>query len=162
MRALGAPRLAVLSACETGLYDIATTPNEFTGLPAAFLQLGAGGVLATLWPVSDLSTPLLMAKFYDFHRGDGLDPAAALWKAQDWLRHASGQDLKGYLQSAVDAGRLTKQLTGSLDELTRGARPGRSNAARNTGNAATNPGDAPAGAPFAHPYYWSGFTLTGL
>jgi CHAT domain-containing protein len=162
VRALGAPRLAVLSACETGLYDIAMTPNEFTGLPAAFLQLGAGGVLATLWPVSDLSTALLMAKFYDFHRGGGLAPAAALWKAQDWLRHASGQDLKGYLQSAVDAGRLTKQLTGSLDELTRGARPGRSNAARNTGNAATTPGDAPAGAPFAHPYYWSGFTLTGL
>lgn len=162
VRALGAPRLAVLSACETGLYDIATTPNEFTGLPAAFLQLGAGGVLATLWPVSDLSTALLMAKFYDFHRGGGLAPAAALWKAQDWLRHASSKDLKDYLQSAVDGGRLTKQLTGSLDELTRGARPGRSNAARNTGSAAQPAGDAPAGAPFAHPYFWSGFTLTGL
>ena len=45
---LGRPRLVVLSACETGLYDIATTPNEFIGLPAAFLQLGARGVLATL------------------------------------------------------------------------------------------------------------------
>ena len=163
VRALGAPRLAVLSACETGLYDIATTPNEFTGLPAAFLQLGAGGVLATLWPVSDLSTALLMAKFYDFHRGGGLAPAAALWKAQDWLRHAGSQDLKDYLQSAVDAGRLTKQLTGSLDELTRAARPGRSNAApRNTGSAAQPAGDAATGAPFAHPYFWSGFTLTGF
>ena len=34
---LGRPRLVVLSACETGLYDITSSPDEFIGLPATFI-----------------------------------------------------------------------------------------------------------------------------
>ena len=45
---LGRPRLVVLSACETGLYDITNSPDEFIGLPATFTALGAAGVLGTL------------------------------------------------------------------------------------------------------------------
>jgi CHAT domain-containing protein len=44
---LGRPRLVVLSACETGLYDITSSPDEFIGLPATFTALGAAGVLGT-------------------------------------------------------------------------------------------------------------------
>jgi CHAT domain-containing protein len=163
-RDLGAPRLAVLSACETGLYDIASTPNEFTGLPAAFLQLGAGGVLATLWPVSDLSTALLLARFYDYHRGDGLAPASALRKAQDWLRNAGSADLENYVLSAVETGRLSKELARSLEVTTRAGAPGRGRvkpAEQPTGSVTERPAAAKSDAPFSHPYYWSGFTLTG-
>lgn len=141
---IGAPRLAVLSACETGLYDIATTPNEFTGLPTAFMRLGAGGVLATLWPVNDLSTALLIARFYDLHKGEKLAPAAALRAAQDWLRGASEAELKAYLRAAVTEGRLPGDAMRSIDAMLRSA---------------TAQGGRQ---PFAHPYYWSGFTLTGL
>jgi CHAT domain-containing protein len=163
-RDLGAPRLAVLSACETGLYDIATTPNEFIGLPAAFLQLGAGGVLATLWPVSDLSTGLLMAKFYDFHQGEGLGPASALRKAQNWLRTATSEDVENYLRAAAASGRLSKELAASLDMTKRTVPLGQG--ATGTARAAAHVGQSPVSVkrdmPFAHPYYWGGFTLTGL
>jgi CHAT domain-containing protein/tetratricopeptide (TPR) repeat protein len=142
---MGAPRLAVLSACETGLYDIVTAPNEFTGLPAAFMRLGAGGVLATLWPVNDLSTALLIARFYDLHRGEKLAPAAALRSAQSWLRDAKEAELKAYLRAAAEEGRLPRDFLHNIDQIMRNVKA-----------------QAGSDKPFAHPYYWSGFTLTGL
>ena len=72
--ALGRPRLVVLSACETGIYDIDRNPDEFVGLPATFMQLGAAGVLGTLWQVDDMATALLIAKFYDVHLRQGERP----------------------------------------------------------------------------------------
>ena len=169
---LGSPRLAVLSACETGLYDIATTPNEFTGLPAAFLKLGAGGVLATLWPIDDFSTALLIARFYDLHRGQKLAPAAALRQAQHWLRNASAQDIRSYVASAVADGRIAEALLNSIEGsvrlAVRGQEPvgsmsdaGGKNA-RAASNKAQKPQDAAVDPPFAHPYYWGGFALTGF
>jgi CHAT domain-containing protein len=83
---LGQPRLVVLSACETGLYDISRNPDEFVGLPGTFTALGAAGVLGTLWPVSDAATALLIAKFYDLHMDGRLPPPTALRRAQAWLR----------------------------------------------------------------------------
>ena len=71
---LGSPRLVVLSACETGLYDTSKNPDEFVGLPATFLELGAGGVIGSLWQVSDLATALLMARFYELHMDGGFAP----------------------------------------------------------------------------------------
>jgi tetratricopeptide (TPR) repeat protein len=41
---VGRPRLVVLSACETGLYDSRQNADEFVGLPAAFMRLGSAGV----------------------------------------------------------------------------------------------------------------------
>ena len=87
--ALGSPRLVVLSACETGLYDTSRNPDEFVGLPATFLELGAGGVIGSLWQVNDLATALLMARFYELHIGGGVVPADALKQAKVWLRGAA-------------------------------------------------------------------------
>ena len=75
---LGRPRLVVLSACETGLYDISRNADEFIGLPGAFVGLGAAGVLGTLWPVADDATALLMAKFYELHIEGAVAPSTAL------------------------------------------------------------------------------------
>lgn len=83
---LGRPRLVALSACETGLYDITTSPDEFIGLPATFTALGAAGVLGTLWPVSDAASALLIAKFYELHMGAGLRPPTALRRAEGRLQ----------------------------------------------------------------------------
>jgi CHAT domain-containing protein len=78
-------RLATLSACQTGIPGT-KLPDEVVGLPTGWLQAGAAGVLASLWPVSDAATVALMTRFYELHLLDGLDPVDALWLAQRWLR----------------------------------------------------------------------------
>lgn len=83
---LSATRLVTLSACETGLTEFEQTPDEYIGLPAGFLQAGAPGVVSTLWAVDDLSTSLLIGRFYQYHIQDRLSSARALRQAQKWLR----------------------------------------------------------------------------
>ncbi|MFJ4525564.1 CHAT domain-containing protein [Streptomyces sp. NPDC088810] len=78
-------RLAVLSACETAVPGV-DLPDEVVSLPTGLLQAGAAGVVGSLWAVSDLSTMVLMARFYALWRSDGLDPPEALRRAQQWVR----------------------------------------------------------------------------
>ncbi|MFF5310835.1 CHAT domain-containing protein [Streptomyces massasporeus] len=78
-------RLAVLSACETAVPGV-DLPDEVVSLPTGLLQAGAAGVVGSLWAVSDLSTMMLMARFYALWRSDGLDPPEALRRAQQWVR----------------------------------------------------------------------------
>jgi len=169
---LGPPRLVVLSACETGIYDIATTPNEFTGLPTAFLQLGAGGVLATQWPVNDLSIGLLVARFYDLHRGQTLAPAVALREAQLWLRRVSIRDLQEYVRVALAEGRLTPDLVHYLEQEIRAISERRGtirdkelpkkSQMRTRESGDTSRASHQTEPMFAHPYHWGGLILTGL
>jgi CHAT domain-containing protein/tetratricopeptide (TPR) repeat protein len=155
---LGQPRLVVLSACMTGLHDIREMPEEFVGLPGAFMTIGAAAVLGTLWPVDDRATTLLIARFYDFHLIDGLSPAAALRRAQLWLRDATRSDLLAYARDAARQGRLSaddsmKLQSAALESV-------RFFAAASGG---VPIGDGPLSErPYAHPIYWGGFVLTGL
>jgi CHAT domain-containing protein/tetratricopeptide (TPR) repeat protein len=166
---LGRPRLVVLSACETGLSDITSSPDEFIGLPGTFTALGAAGVLGTLWPVSDAATALLIGKFYDLHLEAGLDPPAALSGAQAWLRDATGDDLNDYAEVAAARGRLQPgQLASIAEEL----KPGSLARSRRNAPLDATTGSSVTGAvetvspstpahPYAHPYYWAGFIYTG-
>ena len=86
-------RLVTLSACETGLIDTRYAADEFIGLPSAFLQAGACGVISTLWPVQDRATSLLIRRFYQHHLAERLAPAEALRAAQRWLRDITGAEL---------------------------------------------------------------------
>ncbi|EKU96552.1 hypothetical protein Lepto7375DRAFT_0014 [Leptolyngbya sp. PCC 7375] len=81
-------RLAILSACETGLPGT-KLPDEVVSLPTGLLQAGVAGVVASLWSVVDLSTMLLMSKFYEFWCDQKLPPGEALRQAQIWLRNSS-------------------------------------------------------------------------
>ena len=168
---LGRPRLVVLSACETGLYDIDRNPDEFIGLPGTFTALGAAGVLGTLWPVSDAATALLIARFYELHMGEGLPPPTALSRAQAWLRHATNADLQAYGRAAAKQGRLeNRQLQDLEQELSEeGLQRSRSNARIEwtTPDAERATKNAKRGAhrlarPYAHPFFWGGFIYTGL
>jgi CHAT domain-containing protein len=173
---LGHPRLVVLSACETGLYETERNPDEFVGLPAAFMQIGAVGVLAALWQVDDLATALLMARFYELHIDHGLSPAAALRQAQSWLRGATDTELIAYGKAAAARAHLDPVLQTSLaqalktvrrSEDTRAATIWNVLRARALASATTgtgNPKDKAAAPrhPFDHPYYWGAFVYTGL
>ncbi|MCG9884536.1 MAG: CHAT domain-containing protein, partial [Cyanobacteria bacterium] len=81
-------RLAVLSACETGLPGLELA-DEAIGLPVGMMQAGVAAIVASLWSVSDLSTSLLLRKFYDLWRKEGKTPPEALRQAQIWLRDST-------------------------------------------------------------------------
>ena len=55
--------LVTLSACESGLGRVASG-DEVLGFPRAFLSAGSGSLIASLWPVSDDATELLMSTLY--------------------------------------------------------------------------------------------------
>jgi CHAT domain-containing protein/tetratricopeptide (TPR) repeat protein len=92
-------RLAVLSACETGIPGT-DLPDEVISLPTGLLQAGAAGVVSSLWSVADLSTMVLLSRFYQLWRTDGLEPPAALRQAQLWLRDSTGPELAPYLPAS--------------------------------------------------------------
>jgi CHAT domain-containing protein len=114
-------RLAVLSACQSAVSDFRRLPDEFISLPAGLLQAGVPGVLGTLWQVDDLSTALVMSKFYAYHlKGDTavgvgpMPPALALRHAQQWLREVTAGELQAYcerlLHRASEGQRASREM----------------------------------------------------
>jgi CHAT domain-containing protein/Tfp pilus assembly protein PilF len=78
--------LVVLSACETGLGEVAGGEGVF-GLQRAFHQAGARNVVASLWKVDDQATAALMALFYDKLWRQNKPAIVALREAQLTLYH---------------------------------------------------------------------------
>jgi CHAT domain-containing protein len=76
--------LAVLSACETGLGDVAGGEGVF-GLQRAFHLAGARDVVASLWKVDDEATGVFMRLFYRNLWQEGMPPIEALAQAQRYL-----------------------------------------------------------------------------
>ena len=138
-------RLVTLSACETGITDIRQSPDEYLGLPAGFLQAGAPAVVSTLWAVNDLSTMLLMERFYQLHLKEGQDLPVALRHAQIWLREVTAGELAKRFADAEDAllSSTRMSIRTASDYFTRFTKLD------------------PKEQPFAHPYYWAAFTFTG-
>ena len=72
--------MATVEVCSTALADNSET-EYVASLAEAFWIAGSRSVVASLWPVDDSSTGLLMTKFYErLKAGDG--KAEALRKAQ--------------------------------------------------------------------------------
>ncbi|MFZ0932003.1 MAG: CHAT domain-containing tetratricopeptide repeat protein, partial [Syntrophobacteraceae bacterium] len=135
---LSSIRLAVLSACQTGIIDFQNAPDEMIGMPSGFLQAGVPGVISTLWPVDDASTAILLTRFYELHLREGLEPGVALHAAQLWLREATAADmgLTTIYQALYEA-------SGRRDpDALRWMRYYQAN---------------PAAKPYTHPYYWAAF-----
>jgi len=124
--------LAVLSACETGLGDMAGGEGTF-GLQRAFHLAGTRDVVASLWKVPDQSTAALMALFYRNLWTLNLSPIESLRQAQ----------LEIY-RNPARIPELSKGFRGKFDEV-----PG-------TGGEIKPTKDEKA-----HPLLWAAFTLSG-
>jgi CHAT domain-containing protein len=93
--------LVTLSACESGIGEAMSGEGVF-GLRRAFLMAGAQNLIMTLWPVSDETTPKIMADFYKEALATH-DAAGSLAKVQrEWL--VKLRDEKGLLAAVRDAG----------------------------------------------------------
>jgi CHAT domain-containing protein len=81
-------RLVTLSACETAGGRLSAREGPVS-LARAFLEAGAGAVLASRWPVDDDCTRFLMGHLYAL-LGEGITPAAALAAARSALEKERG------------------------------------------------------------------------
>jgi CHAT domain-containing protein len=86
--------LVVLSACETGLGQVAKGEG-IIGLTRGFLYAGASNLLVSLWQVSDVTTADLMVDFYDKMLG-GMSKPEALREAKLQMIHRHPEYAKPY------------------------------------------------------------------
>jgi len=89
-------RLLILSACQTAVLDLRGISDEVHSLSAGMLQAGANAVLGSLWSVDDKGTYLLMVRFAQewLPSMKSEPPAAALARAQHWLRTVTNRELR--------------------------------------------------------------------
>jgi len=135
----GGVDLLTLSACNTATGGSGANGKEVEGFGVLAQRQGAKAVVASLWPVADRSTKLLMQEFYRSREArNGESKIAALREAQLKL-------LRGEI--SVDTAQSTSR------EIT---------------HEETQPGEVKRPlfkpdpkAPFAHPYYWAPFILIG-
>jgi CHAT domain-containing protein/tetratricopeptide (TPR) repeat protein len=124
--------LLTLSACETAMSGEKANGVEVESFGVLAQRQGAQAVLATLWPVADVSTPLLMREFYRRREAHpGITKAEALRQAQLALLT---EEIK-----LVSAGKANRDLV-----------------------MLSAPTKAPfVPTSFAHPFYWAPFILIG-
>jgi CHAT domain-containing protein/tetratricopeptide (TPR) repeat protein len=93
--------LVVLSACETGLGEVAGGEG-LLGIQRSFQVSGARTTVASLWKVPDLATRLLMEQFYKNYWGkEKMSRLDAMRAAQLWvLNHPD--DLRGVSRDAEE------------------------------------------------------------
>jgi len=125
--------LAVLSACESGLGDVAGGEGTF-GLQRAFHYAGTNNVVASLWKVPDQPTAAVMAEFYRNLWTQDLSPMESLRQAQltIYRNPAKIADLAAGFRGKFEV------VPGAVDE-----------GPMNTGTT-------------THPLKWAGFSLSGL
>ena len=88
----GGVELLTLSACNTGVGDTNGNGKEVEGLGVLAQRKGAKAVVASLWPVADVSTSLLMQEFYRIRETSiGTTKLEALREAQLELLRGTGE-----------------------------------------------------------------------
>ncbi|WP_410222859.1 CHAT domain-containing protein, partial [Limnospira platensis] len=134
--------LVTLSACETGQVALDET-DEYIGLPSGFLVAGAANVVGSLWSPNEVSTVILMIRFYEtLHQQPNSSVAMALQQSQQWLREATVQVLLYWVDgcpliSGYSRHEMKEALTAFFGKNGLDAKP------------------------FESPYYWAAFVAIG-
>ncbi|MDQ2099779.1 MAG: CHAT domain-containing tetratricopeptide repeat protein [Tychonema bourrellyi B0820] len=143
--------LVCLSACETGITGKEELIDEFVGLASSFLAAGAVYALSTLWIVDEISTALMMIRFYEILNEqrcqNKLHPALALKEAQKWLKTITYSQLSDWylgLAKITYNSSCSQYLRDEANLIRR--------------NDAKMVSQEP---PYADLYHWAGFTITG-
>jgi CHAT domain-containing protein len=125
-------QLLTLSACNTGVGGLSSDGSELDDLGTLMQLKGAKAVIATLWPIADSSTSVLMREFYRIRQSHpGVAKLDALRQAQLELLHSDAQ-----IFTQVTARRSARR-----------------------GVKLENP--EPPAAGLSHPFYWAAFFLMG-
>ena len=133
--------ILTLSACNTAIGRSGADGKEVDSLGTIAQQQGAATVVASLWPVSDVSTMLLMSQFYHWREGHPQDSKA------EALRQAQLLVMRGAVAPPA-AYPVRGPRTRSGEPM--------------VGPAPNLPPFTPVpNAPFAHPFYWATFVLFG-
>jgi pentatricopeptide repeat protein len=123
--------LLTLSACRTAMGGEEESGSELDGFAMLAQRKGAKSVLATLWPVTDSSTAILMREFYRIRESEpGMTKAEALRQAQTFM-----------LQGKYDPASAQSHA----ESYTSGPR-----------SAETSVRES-----YSHPYFWAPFILIG-
>jgi CHAT domain-containing protein/uncharacterized protein HemY len=132
----GGVQLLTLSACNTGVGD----GTEVEGFGALAQRQGAKAVIASLWPVADESTSLLMQEFYR-------------------IRESTPETTKAEALRQAQLSLLRGTLGASKDPIANRSLIHESSERKATVNAPKFQPDPKA--PYAHPYFWAPFFLMG-
>ena len=125
--------LLTLSACETAVGAMGSDGSEIESFARGMLARSRGTVLATLWPVNDAATPLVVERFYQGVERDGLARSEALARA---MRALIAGSITEEGASMVEALRGAFKIDIASEEDTRWKR-------------------------HSHPFYWAPFVLMG-
>lgn len=90
--------LVTLSACESGVNE-RRMGDELIGLTRALIYAGTPSVAVSLWAVDELSTDILMRKFYEFLLDGERNKVDALREAQRYLRRVTMAEAIEYVET---------------------------------------------------------------
>lgn len=182
--------LVTLSACESGVSDI-RPGDELFGLMRALIYAGTPSVVMSLWSVDQISSGILMQKFYESL--PHMTKVEALQSAQLGLKVMTAQDALTYCRHAValletaneaeaihvltedmadlhfqagnyvEAGRLYQELLGVLDADEQATLFQRVDAALTRCEMLAKRPQNPnyEKQVYSHPYHWAPFILVG-
>ncbi len=129
----------VMSACETGMIEL-ERGDEYIGLTSGFMYAGASTIISSLWAVNDLSTSLLIIRWYENVLQKDMGKVAALNEAQKYIRDIRLSELAEYFDDQVFKHPNALEIVNYYKH-----------------KANMHPDEKP----FDHPYYWGAFTCNG-
>ena len=125
-------RSVTMGACESGL-GRAELSSEYIGLPNVFLSAGVRYVVGSLWRVNALATAVLLGNHFELLVEGTRTVPIALNGAQRAVKTMTRDGLKQWVHERLP--QWEQDYASQIDELD--------------------------SLPFAHPYYWAGFYVSG-